>query len=74
MEMVKWCHDNIHPNCKADMSHFRLSVVGMVKQWRSYDDGKSWTITIHGESPVLTIEIADEQLATLFALKWSGVK
>ena len=68
-QVLKWLEQNIQENYHKDSSRYNMSTISQFIEWRS-QDLESWVMRVSGTPPRGHVEIMDEKLATVFALKW----
>ena len=68
--VLKWLEENIQENYHKDSSRYNMSTISQFIEWRS-QDLESWIMRVAGSPPRGQVEIKDEKLASMFALKWS---
>jgi hypothetical protein len=68
-QVLKWLEENVQQNYHKDSSRYNMSTISQFIEWRS-QDLESWVMRVAGTPPRGYVEIMDEGLATVFALKW----
>jgi hypothetical protein len=69
-QVLKWLEENIQENYHKDSSRYNMSTISQFIEWRS-QDLESWIMRVAGSPPRGHVEIKNESLASMFALKWS---
>ena len=69
VQVLKWLEENIQENYHKDSSRYNMSTISQFIEWRS-QDLESWVMRVAGTPPRGHVEIMDEGLATVFALRW----
>jgi hypothetical protein len=67
--VLKWLEENIQENYHKDSSRYNMSTISQFIEWRS-QDLESWVMRVAGTPPLGHVEIMDEKLAAMFALRW----
>ena len=67
--VLKWLEENIQGNYHKDSSRYNMSTISQFIEWRS-QDLESWVMRVAGTPPRGHVEIMDEKLAAMFALRW----
>jgi len=70
VQVLKWLEENIQENYHKDSSRYNMSTISQFIEWRS-QDLESWIMRVAGSPPRGYVEIKNESLASMFALKWS---
>jgi hypothetical protein len=68
-QVLKWLEENIQQNYHKDSSRYNMSTISQFIEWRS-QDLESWIMRVAGTPPTGHVEIRDEKLASVFALRW----
>ena len=68
-QVLKWLEQNVQENYHKDSERYNMSTISQFIGWRS-QDLESWVMRVAGTPPQGQVEIMDERLATVFALKW----
>jgi hypothetical protein len=69
VQVLKWLEENIQENYNKDSSRYNMSTISQFIEWRS-QDLESWVMRVAGTPPKGQVEIMDEKLAAMFALRW----
>jgi hypothetical protein len=69
VQVLKWLEQNIQQNYHKDGSRYNMSTISQFIEWRS-QDLESWVMRVAGTPPRGHVEIIDEKLAAMFALRW----
>jgi hypothetical protein len=69
VQVLKWLEENIQENYHKDSSRYNMSTISQFIEWRS-KDLESWVMRVAGTPPRGHVEIMDEGLAAMFALRW----
>ena len=69
VQVLKWLEENIQENYNKDSSRYNMSTISQFIEWRS-QDLESWVMRVAGTPPRGQVEIIDEKLAAMFALRW----
>ena len=69
VQVLKWLEENIQENYNKDSSRYNMSTISQFIEWRS-QDLESWIMRVAGTPPRGHVEIMDEKLAAMFALRW----
>jgi hypothetical protein len=69
VQVLKWLEQNVQENYNKDGSRYNMSTISQFIEWRS-QDLESWVMRVAGTPPSGQVEIIDEKLAAMFALRW----
>ena len=69
VQVLKWLEQNIQENYHKDSSRYNMSSISQFIEWRS-QDLESWVMRVAGTPSRGHVEIMDEKLAAMFALRW----
>ena len=69
VQVLKWLEQNVQENYNKDSSRYNMSTISQFIAWRS-QDLESWVMRVAGTPPRGQVEIIDEKLAAMFALRW----
>jgi hypothetical protein len=69
VQVLKWLEQNVQKNYHKDSSRYNMSTISQFIEWRS-QDLESWVMRVAGTPPTGHVEIMDEKLAAMFALRW----
>ena len=69
VQVLKWLEQNIQENYHKDSSRYNMSTISQFIEWRS-QDLESWVMRVAGTPSRGHVEIMDEKLAAMFALRW----
>jgi hypothetical protein len=69
VQVLKWLEQNVQENYHKDSSRYNMSTISQFIEWRS-QDLESWVMRVAGTPPTGHVEIMDEKLAAMFALRW----
>ena len=69
VQVLKWLEQNVQENYHKDSSRYNMSTISQFIEWRS-QDLESWVMRVAGTPPRGQVEIIDEKLAAMFALRW----
>jgi hypothetical protein len=69
VQVLKWLEQNVQENYNKDSSRYNMSTISQFIEWRS-QDLESWVMRVAGTPPRGQVEIIDEKLAAMFALRW----
>ena len=69
VQVLKWLEQNVQENYHKDSSRYNMSTISQFIEWRS-QDLESWVMRVAGTPPRGQVEIMDEKLASMFALRW----
>jgi hypothetical protein len=68
-QVLKWLEQNVQENYHKDSERYNMSTISQFIEWRS-QDLESWVMRVAGTPPQGQVEIIDEKLAAMFALRW----
>jgi hypothetical protein len=68
-QVLKWLEENVQENYNKDGSRYNMSTISQFIEWRS-QDLESWVMRVAGTPSRGHVEIKDEKLASVFALRW----
>ena len=68
-QVLKWLEQNVQENYHKNSERYNMSTISQFIEWRS-QDLESWILRVAGSPPAGHVEIMDEKLAAMFALRW----